>query len=60
MRIASIVTMDEQLTFNNIEIENVNNINELDQAIADGKVLTVIENSTKYKLNSTYIIYYIE
>lgn len=60
MRIASIVTMDEQITFNNIEIENVNNINELDQAIADGKVLTVIENSTKYKLNSTYIIYYIE
>lgn len=60
MKVTNITTMDEEITFKNAEIENINTAEELDNAIADGKVLSIIEDKKKYKLNSLYIIYYME
>lgn len=60
MKVTNITTMDEEITFKNAEIENINTAKELDNAIADGKVLSIIEDKKKYKLNSLYIIYYME
>ena len=56
MKVTNITTMDEEITFKNAEIENINTAEELDNAIADGKVLSIIEDKKKYKLNSLYII----
>lgn len=60
MKLSNITTMDEEITFKNVEIENINTIEELDNAIAEGKVLSVVEDKKRYKLNSQYIIYYLE
>lgn len=60
MKLTNITTMDEEITFKNVEIENINTIEELDNAIAEGKVLSVVEDKKRYKLNSLYIIYYLE
>lgn len=60
MKVTNITTMDEEITFKNAEIENIDTAEELDNAIAEGKVLSIIEDKKKYKLNSLYIIYYME
>ncbi len=58
MKVSSIVTMDDELTFTNIEILNIKNIKQLDKAIQNNKVLEVKEKENIYKLNSSYIIFY--
>lgn len=58
MKISSIVTMDDEITFTNIEILNIKNIKQLDKAIQNNKVLEIKDNNNIYKLNSSYIIFY--
>lgn len=58
MKVKSIVTMDDEITFKDIEILNINNTKQLDKAIQNNKVLEIKENENIYKLNSSYIIFY--
>lgn len=58
MKIKSIVTMDDELTFVDAEIVNIKNTKKLDKAIQQGKVVEIKENGKTYKLNSSYIIFY--
>lgn len=58
MKIKSIVTMDDELTFVDAEIVNIKNTKKLDKAIQQGKVVEIKENGKIYKLNSSYIIFY--
>ena len=58
MRLKNIVTMDEELTFRNVEILNIKNEKQLDQAIQNNKVLKIKEKNIIYNLNSSYIIFY--
>lgn len=43
MIIKNIVTMDDELTFTNVEILNIKNIRQLDKAIQKNKVLEIKE-----------------
>lgn len=58
MKIKSIITMDDELTFVDAEIVNIKNTKKLDKAIQQGKVVEIKENGKTYKLNSSYIIFY--
>lgn len=58
MKLKNIVTMDDELTFTDIEVLNIKNEKQLDKAIEKSKVLEIRENGTIYKLNSSYIIFY--
>lgn len=58
MKLKNIVTMDDELTFTDIEVLNIKNIKQLDRAIQKCKVLEIKENGEIYKLNSSYIIFY--
>lgn len=58
MKIKSIVTMDDELTFVDAEIVNIKNTKKLDKAIQQGKVVEIKENGKIYKLNSSYIMFY--
>ena len=58
MRLKNIVTMDEELTFRNVEILNIKNEKQLDRAIQNNKVLKIKEKNIIYNLNSSYIIFY--
>ena len=58
MKLKNIVTMDDELTFTDIEVLNIKNIKQLDRAIQKCKVLEIKENGKTYKLNSSYIIFY--
>ena len=58
MRLKNIVTMDEELTFRNVEILNIKNEKQLDKAIQKNKVLKIKEKNIIYNLNSSYIIFY--
>ncbi len=58
MRLKNIVTMDEELTFRNVEILNIKNEKQLDKAIQNNKVLKIKEKNIIYNLNSSYIIFY--
>lgn len=58
MKIKSIVTMDDELTFIDAEIINIKNTKKLDKAIQQGKVVEIKENGKIYKLNSSYIMFY--
>ena len=44
MKIKSIVTMDDELTFIDAEIINIKNTKKLDKAIQQGKVVEIKEN----------------
>lgn len=43
MKLKNIVTMDDELTFTNVEIINIKNIKQLDKAIQKNKVLEIKE-----------------
>lgn len=58
MKLKSIVTVDNELTFTNVEILNMKNIKQLDKAIQNNKVIEIRENNETYKFNSSYIIFY--
>lgn len=59
MKLKSIVTMDDELTFTDIEILKIKNERQLDKSIKNNKVLKIKEkNGEIYKLNSSYIIFY--
>ena len=58
MKLKNIVTMDEELTFRNVEILNIKNEKRLDKAIQNNKVLKIKEKNAIYNLNSSYIIFY--
>ena len=58
MKIKNIVTMDEELTFTDIEVLNIKSEKQLDRAIRNNKILKIKENGKIYKLNSSYIIFY--
>ncbi len=58
MKLKNIVTMDEELTFRNVEILNIKNEKQLDRAIQNNKVLKIKEKNIIYNLNSSYIIFY--
>ena len=58
MRLKNIVTMDEELTFRNVEILNIKNEKQLDKVIQNNKVLKIKEKNIIYNLNSSYIIFY--
>lgn len=58
MKLKNIVTMDEELTFRNVEILNIKNEKKLDKAIQNNKVLKIKEKNIIYNLNSSYIIFY--
>ncbi len=58
MKLKNIVTMDEELTFRNVEILNIKNEKQLDKAIQNNKVLKIKEKNIIYNLNSSYIIFY--
>lgn len=59
IKISSIVTMDDECTYKNVEVKNISSLQELDKAIEENKVLTIIEDGKKYRLNSIYILFYI-
>ena len=56
MKLKNIVTMDDELTFTDIEVLNIKNEKQLDKAIAKNKVLEIREkrNNLQIKL----VIYY--
>ena len=56
MKLKNIVTMDDELTFTDIEVLNIKNEKQLDKAIAKNKVLKIREkrNNLQIKL----VIYY--
>ena len=56
MKLKNIVTMDDELTFTDIEVLNIKNEKQLDKAIAKNKILEIREkrNNLKIKL----VIYY--
>jgi len=56
MKLKNIVTMDDKLTFTDIEVLNIKNEKKLDKAIAKNKVLEIREkrNNLQIKL----VIYY--
>ena len=56
MKLKNIVTMDDELTFTDIEVLNIKNEKQLDKAIAKNKVLKIREkrNNLQVKL----VIYY--
>lgn len=59
MKLKNIVTMDDELTFTDIEILKIKNERQLDKSIQNNKVLKIKEkNGEIYKLNSSYIIFY--
>ncbi len=58
MKIKSIVTMDDELTFVDVEVLNVKDVRKLDRAIEKGKVIVVKENKKVYRLNSSFIVFY--
>lgn len=58
MRLKNIVTMDNEIIFENVEILNIKNEKQLDKAIQNNKILNVEENGVIYNLNSSYIIFY--
>ena len=58
MRLKNIDTMDEELTFRNVEILNIKNEKQFDKAIQNNKVLKIKEKNIIYNLNSSYIIFY--
>lgn len=58
MKLKNIVTMDEELTFRNVELLNIKNEKQLDKAIQNNKVLKIKEKNIIYNLNSSYIIFY--
>lgn len=58
MKLKNIFTMDEELTFRNVEILNIKNEKQLDKAIQKNKVLKIKEKNIIYNLNSSYIIFY--
>ena len=58
MKLKNIVTMDEELTFRNVEILNIKNEKQLDKAIQNNKVLKIKEKNIIHNLNSSYIIFY--
>ena len=49
MKIKSIVTMDDELTFVDVEVLNVKDVRKLDRAIEKGKVIVVKENKKVYR-----------
>ena len=58
MKLKNIITIDEGLTFRNIEVLNCKTIRQLDKAIQNNKVLEIKEDNEIYKINSSYIIFY--
>ena len=56
MKLKNIVTMDDELTFTDIEVLNIKNEKQLDKAIAKNKILEIREkrNNLQIKL----VIYY--
>ena len=56
MKLKNVVTMDDELTFTDIEVLNIKNEKQLDKAIAKNKVLKIREkrNNLQIKL----VIYY--
>ena len=52
MKLKNIVTMDEELTFRNVEILNIKNEKQLDKAIQKNKVLKIKEKNIIYNLNA--------
>lgn len=56
MKLKNVVTMDDELTFTDIEVLNIKNEKQLDKAIAKNKVLEIREkrNNLQVKL----VIYY--
>lgn len=56
MKLKNIVTMDDELTFTDIEVLNIKNEKQLEKAIAKNKVLEIREkrNNLQIKL----VIYY--
>lgn len=59
IKISSIVTIDDECTYKNIEVKNISSLQELDKAIEENKILTIIENGKEYRLNPIYILFYI-
>jgi hypothetical protein len=59
IKISSIVTMDDECTYKNVEVKNINSLEELDKAIEENKILTIIEDGKEYRLNPIYILFYI-
>lgn len=58
MKLKNIVTMDDEVTFKNVDVLNIKNEKQLDKAIQNNKILKVEENGVIYNLNSSYIIFY--
>ena len=58
IKISSIVTMDDECTYKNVEVKNIKSLEELDKAIEENKVLTIIEDGEEYRLNPIYILFY--
>lgn len=58
MRLKNIVTMDDEIIFENVEIMNIKNEKQLDKAIQKNEILKVEEKGIIYNLNSSYIIFY--
>ena len=59
IKISSIVTMDDECTYKNVEVKNISSLQELDKAIEENKILTIIEDGKEYRLNPIYILFYI-
>lgn len=59
IKISSIVTMDDECTYKNVEVKNINSLEELDKAIEENKILTIIEDGKEYRINPIYILFYI-
>ena len=58
MKLKNIVTMDNEIIFESVDVLNIKNEKQLDKAIQNNKILKLEENGVIYNLNSSYIIFY--
>lgn len=58
MKVKNIVTMDEELTFLDVEILNCKNKRELDKAISNNKILMIMDKrrNIQFELDIHYIL----
>lgn len=57
MKVKTIVTVDEELNFFDVEID-CKNKKELDKRIANSKIIQIKEGGRIFNLNSSYIFFY--
>lgn len=55
--ISSIITIEPDISFYDVEVD-VMSLAELDERIAEGKVIRILEGKEEYRLSSSVIVFY--